>query len=346
MKIAIFDAKGYDKEFFDANNKTGHEIKYFEENLSMETVSMAKGFEAVSGFVNTPASASILEELSKLGVNAWLQRSMGYNRVDLAAANKCGIKVYRVDNYSAESVAEHALSLLMATNRRLIQANNRTTCADFSLNGLQGKAISGSTVGVIGSGKIGQMFIKAIKGMGANVIVFDEYCKENFPDTATKLGFEWASKKEDMLKVSDFISLHAPLLPSTKHIIDAEALSIMKDGVIIINAARGPLIDTKSLVKAIKSGKVAAAGLDVVEREEGRFFFNKNKEIEIIKSEDPEWKFLMEDDRVLVTAHQAFFTTIALNQIAQKTLSAADFHQKGDFSTSLKLQKNGKVING
>ena len=345
MKIAIFDAKEYDRIFFDKENKGRHEITYFEENLSMDNIDLAKGFDAVCGFVNTEANEEILTKLKELGVSTWLQRSMGYNRVDLATADKVGIKAFRVPNYSAESVSEHAVSLLMSVNRRLPLANKRTKQYDFSLNGLQGKAIFGSTVGVVGSGKIGQGFIKAMIGMGANVLVSDSYAQEHFPDTAKNLGFEWATLDE-MLAKSDFISLHAPLLPSTKHMINDEAISKMKDGVILVNAARGPLVDTTALIKGLKSGKIAGAGLDVLERETGRFFFDRTADAASLKAEDKEWAELLEMDNVLITAHQAFFTEIALTQIAQITLANADDAEKNDFSKSLQLQADGKVLNG
>lgn len=345
MKIAIFDAKQYDREYFDKENHGRHEITYFEENLSLDNIELAKGFEAVCGFVNTPAEAEILEGLAKVGVTTWLQRSMGYNRVDLKKAEELGISVFRVPNYSAETVGEHAVSLLMTLNRRLIKANRRVSHCDFSLNGLQGKAIFGSTVGVVGSGKIGQTFIKAMKGMGADVLVFDEFAQANFPQTADQLGFKWASLDE-MLAAADFISLHAPLLPSTKHMINDAAVAKMKEGVILINCARGPLVDTTALLKGLKSGKIAAAGLDVVEREEGRFFFDLSANEAQIKAEDKEWAELLEMDNVLITAHQAFFSTIALTQIASITLGNADAAQAKDFSKALKLQADGKVLNG
>ena len=345
MKIAIFDAKEYDREYFDRENKGRHEITYFEENLSESNLDLSKGFDAVCGFVNTPADSTILKGLKERGVTTWLQRSMGYNRVDLKTAKEIGLNAFRVPNYSAESVSEHAVSLLMSVNRRLTAANNRTTKYDFTLNGLQGKAIFGSTVGVVGSGKIGQGFIKAMKGMGANVIVFDEFAEKNFPQTATNLGFEWVTF-DKMLAESDFISIHAPLLPSTKHMFNKEAFGKMKDGAILINAARGPLVDTTAMLEALKSGKLAGVGLDVLEREEGRFFFDRTADAATLKSEDKEWAELLAMENVLITAHQAFFTTIALTQIAQITLGNADDAQKGDLSKSLQLQEDGKVLNG
>ena len=345
MKIAIFDAKEYDEIFFDKENKGRHEITYFKENLKLDNVNKAKGFDAVCGFVNTVGDAQILEKLSELGIKAWLQRSMGYNRIDLAKAKELGISVFRVPNYSAETVSEHAFALLMAANRRIVIASKRTQNGDFSLNGLQGKCLHSSVIGVIGSGKIGQGFISIAKGCGSEVIVYDDFAKQNFPESAAKLGFKFVTKDE-LLEKSDFISLHVPLMDSTYHMIDKDEIAKMKDGVIIINASRGRLINTTALVNGLKSGKISAAGLDVIERESKRFFRDKSSEINAIKTRDPEWAYLMEHENVIITSHQAFFSELALDQIAQITLSNADDVQKGDLSKSLQLEENGKVING
>lgn len=345
MKIAIFDSKEYDQIFFDKENNDRHKIKYFSENLSLENIDKAKGFDAVCGFVNTNGDAPILEKLAALGIKVWLQRSMGYNRIDLAKAKELGISVFRVPNYSAETVSEHAFALLMAVNRRLVKANKRTQKGNFSLNGLQGKCLHSSTIGVIGSGKIGQGFISIARGCGSEVLVYDEFAQKNFPETATKLGFKYVSKDE-LLAKSDFISLHVPLLDSTYHMVDEEAINKMKDGVIIINASRGRLIDTTAMVAALKNGKIAGAGLDVIEREAKRFFRDKSNEIEAIKERDPEWAYLMENENVIITSHQAFFSDLALTQIAQITLSNADDAQKGDLSKALILQEDGKILNG
>ena len=345
MKIIFFDAKEYDKTYFDKENKGRHEITYEEENLTLDNVDKTKGFDAVCGFVNTKANAEILTKLKENGVKVWLQRSMGYNEVDLAKAQELGIEVFRVPNYSAESVAEHAAALLTTVNRHFIKTSRRTSNANFTLNGLEGNQIFDSTVGVIGSGKIGQAFIKIMKGYGANIIVYDEFAQNNFPDTATKLGFKWVTKDE-LLTQSDFISLHAPLLPSTHHMIDSEAISKMKDGVILVNAARGGLVDIKALVQGLKSKKIARVGLDVLEGEDDKFFYDRSADIEKIKAESPEWKHLLEANNVLITSHQAFFTKTALTQIAVITLKNADDAEKGDFSNALKLQEDGKVLNG
>ncbi|WP_036464252.1 2-hydroxyacid dehydrogenase [Mycoplasmopsis sturni] len=345
MKIAFFDAKDYDKKYFDKYNNGRHEIVYFKENLNLETVKYAKGFDAVCGFVNTYADKVILEVLKQLGVKFWLQRSMGYNKVDIAKANELGIEVFRIFNYSAESVGEFAMTLLMTLNRNIVVANDRVRNYNFSLNGLDGRCINSSTIGVIGSGKIGQTFIKAAKGMGARVIVFDAFAQENFPDLAEKFGFEFVSLST-LLKESDFISLHAPLLPSTKYILDAEAVKIMKPGVVIINTSRGELMDITAMLEGLKSGIIRGLGTDVLEREEGRFYEDISAQKSEFEQMDPQWKELIEMDNVLITSHQAFLTDLALTQIAKTTLENADLAEQGNFERALRLMDDGRIKNG
>lgn len=345
MKIAFFDAKDYDIKYFDQFNDGRHEIVYFKENLSLDTVKKVKGFDAVCGFVNTYGDKVILEVLHKLGVKYWLQRSMGYNKIDIAKANELGIEVFRIFNYSAESVGEMAMAGLMALNRNLLRANKRVTDYNFSLNGLDGICVNNSTIGVIGSGKIGQTFIKIAKGMGARVIVFDAFAQDNFPDLADKMGFEFVSLSE-LFKESDFISLHAPLLPSTRYIIDKEAVKIMKQGVIIVNTSRGELMDITAVLEGLKSGKIRGLATDVLEREEGRFYEDISELKDQFQKLDPQWKELIEMDNVLITSHQAFLTDLALTQIAKTTLDNADAAQKGDFTNALKLMEDGRVKNG
>lgn len=345
MKIAFFDAKEYDKKYFDKFNHNRHEITYFSENLNINNVDKTKGFDAVCGFVNTYGEKYILELLAKNKVKVWLQRSMGYNKVDLAKAEELGIHVFRVPNYSAESVAEFAATLLMTLNRCIPQAIERVKNYNFSLDGLEGKAIYGSTVGVIGSGKIGQCFIKIMKGVGAKILVFDTYCETHNPQLAKEMGFEFVPFTK-LIKESDFISLHAPLLPSTKYIIDKDAVDLMKKGAIIINTARGELIDIPAALYGLDQKIIRGLGCDVLDREEGRFYSDISAHAREYIKNDPEWKELIINNRVIVTSHQAFLTDIALEEIARITLDNADMAQKGDFSKALKLLDNGKVLNG
>lgn len=345
MKIAFFDAKEYDIKYFNQENNGRHEIVYFKENLNINTAKLAKGFDAICAFVNTYGDKYVLDILASYGVKVWLQRSMGYNKVDLVKAQELGIQVFRIPNYSAESVAEFAMATLMTLNRKLVAASRRVKKYNFSLNGLDGMCVYGSTIGVIGAGKIGQCFINIARGMGARVLVFDIYSETNNPDLAKKMGFEYVTLTK-LLKESDFISLHAPLLPSTKHMIDMDAVSIMKKGVIIVNTSRGELIDIKAAIKGLKNNTIAGLASDVLEREEGRFYEDVSTRAEEIQQMDPEWAELIKMKNVLITSHQAFLTNVALTQIARITLDNADNAEKQDFTNALRLLENGRVQNG
>lgn len=345
MKIAFFDAKEYDIEWFNKENNGRHEIVFYTENLTIENINLASGFDAVCGFVNTQGNKIILKLLHQLKIKFWLQRSMGYNKVDLSAAKEYQIKVFRVPNYSAQSVAEFALTTLLALNRKIPQAIDRVKKYNFSLGNLDGKAIYKSTIGVIGAGKIGQEFIKLAKGMNARIIVYDQFMQDNYPNLASEFEFEFVSFLT-LLKNSDFISLHAPALPSTKYLIDLEAMKYVKDGVIIVNTSRGELIDINKIMPYIKNHKIGGLALDVLEREEGRFYEDVSKFAQQIKKSDQDWKELIELDNVIITSHQAFLTDVALQQIAQITLANADDAQNNNFSNALEVMANGKVRNG
>lgn len=345
MKIAFFDAKEYDIKYFDAVNKNKHEIVYFKENLSIDNAHLTEGFDAVCGFVNTYGDKFVLDILAKCGVKVWLQRSMGYNKINLAYAAKLGINVFRVPNYSAESVAEFAACTMMALNRNLLLSQSRVKGFNFSLNGLDGKVVYGSTVAVIGAGKIGQCFIRIMKGMGAKVLVFDTYSQEHFPKLAQDLGFEYVSFKK-AIKNADFISLHAPLLPSTKYLIDEDAIRMMKPGTILVNTARGELIELESIINGLKSGQLGGLATDVLEREEGRFYEDVSCFANDLKIADPQWEQLLKMPNVIITSHQAFLTNVALEQIAKITLANADMAEEKDFSKALILMENGRVKNG
>ncbi|BBU47475.1 NAD(P)-dependent oxidoreductase [Mycoplasmopsis felis] len=345
MKIAFFDAKDYDIKYFNEYNNNRHEITFFKENLNLSTAHLAKGYDAICGFVNTYGDKIILEVLSKLGVKYWFQRSMGYNKIDVKKANELGIQVFRIFNYSAESIGEFAFAGLSLLNRNLLIANKRVKEYNFSLNGLDGKCIGNSVIGVIGSGKIGQTFIRIAKATGARVLVYDSFAQENFPDLANQLGIEFVSLTE-LLNKSDFISIHCPLFASTKYLINEAAITQMKQDVIIINTARGEILDIKAVIKGLKSGKIRGLATDVLEREEGRFYEDVSSRIDDLKQIDPDWKELIEMDNVIITSHQAFLTDLALTQIAKTTLENADAAQNGDFTNALFVMENGKIKNG
>ena len=343
MKLSFFDAKKYDKNSF-AKALEGNEeitIKYTTQRLKPETLEKAEGTDAICTFVNCIVDANSLLKLHKMGIKYIFQRSAGYNNIDLKKANELGIKVYRVPAYSPEAVAEFAMTLLTAVNRNIAIAYNRTTHKNFALEGLLGDTIFGQTIGVVGSGRIGQSFIKIAKGFGVKIIVLDEFAEKNFPDTAEDLGFDYVSK-ETLFKESDYISLHAPLLPSTKYMVNKETLSLMKENAIIINTARGQLINTSDLLDALDHGKIRGAGLDVYENEQGIFFFDKSNDL----IPDPLLNRLRAHRNVILTSHQSFFTNLAVKQIAETTVANIHSAISGEEGKDLVIQSNGKVLNG
>jgi len=314
MRVLIYDAKKYDRETLQAANEANevrHELVFVESLLNAQTAPLADGFQAVSIFVNDDASAPVLERLARGGVRLMALRSTGFNHVDLNAAARCGVTVMRVANYSPYAVAEFAAALLLAVNRKVHRAYNRTREGNFLLDGLQGHDIHGKTVGIIGTGRIGAVFARIMSGFGVALLGYDLAPNPE----CVQLGMRYASLDE-LLAQSDIISLHTPLLPSTHHMINAEALAKMKRGAILINTSRGALIDTEALVEALKSGHVGAVGLDVYEEEEGLFFRDRSDQI----ITDDVFARLMTFPNVLVTGHQAFFTHEALAQIAATTL--------------------------
>lgn len=312
MNIVVFDAKPYDIEFFEKWNKIyGAKITYFEEKLSLKNVMLTKYQDVVCTFVNDDLNEKVINILSKNGVRAIAIRAAGYNNVDIRAAYHNRIKVFRVPAYSPYAVAEHALALLMAVNRKIHRAYNRTRESNFSLTGLTGIDLNGKTAGVIGTGKIARIFIKILNGLGMNVIAYDKYPNE---EAAKNENFKYASLDE-VLSSADVLSLHCPLTPETKYIINEESVSKMKDGVILINTARGALVNTEALVEGLKNKKIGGAGLDVYEGERDYFFDDKSDYV----LEDDLLARLLSFNNVIVTSHQAFLTKEALNNIVETT---------------------------
>ena len=323
MKIAFFSTKSYDREFFDRYVST-HEIIYFEAQLDEQTVNLATGCNAVCVFVNDKLNEVVITELKKLNVQLIVLRCAGFNNVNLDAAKFCGISVARVPAYSPHAVAEHAVALILTLNRKTHKAYNRIREGNFSLERLTGFDLYGKTVGVIGTGKIGQAFCNIMLGFGCKVLAFDLIVHQ---PTAAK-GVEYLPLM-DILQQSDIISLHCPLNEQTKQIVNEHSLSLMKDGVMLINTSRGGLIDTKEVVKALKSGRIGYLGLDVYEQEE-KLFFNDLSENVI---QDDLIMRLLSFPNVLITSHQGFFTEEALTQIAQTTLQNLD-----DFAAGVTLK--------
>lgn len=314
-QITIFSSKSYDKDhFLKFAPQFGFkpaDFQFLETHLSPQTANLAANSQAVCAFVNDDLSEKTLEALSNLGVKMVALRCAGFNQVDLNTAKQLGMTVARVPEYSPYAVAEHALALILTLNRKTHRAFNRVREGNFSLEGLVGFDLHGKTVGLIGTGKIGQITAQILLGLGCKVLAYD--VAEN--PACKAMGVEFISL-ETLYAESDIISLHCPLLPATHHIINKEAIAQMKTGVMIINTSRGGLVDSKAVIKGLKNGKIGYLGLDVYE-EEGPLFF-EDFSGQVIQDDD--LMRLMSFPNVLVTSHQAFLTQEALNNIAQTTL--------------------------
>jgi D-lactate dehydrogenase len=320
MRIAVFDVRRYDKNALeDANARHGHELSFLEARLDADTAVLARDHDAVCAFVNDRLDAACLESLASAGVKLVLLRSAGFNHVDLEAAERRGLKVTRVPEYSPYAVAEHTFALLLALVRRIPRATARVREANFSLEGLVGFDLRGKTFGAVGTGRIGAATARIALGFGCEVLAYD-LAKDPALEAA---GVRYAAF-EELLERADIVSLHVPLVPATRHLINAEALARMKKGVILLNTGRGALIDTRALIGALKSLHIGGAGLDVYEEEEQLFFRDLSDEV----LDDDVLARLLTFPNVLITAHQAFLTREALAAIASTTLeSAAAFEQ-------------------
>jgi D-lactate dehydrogenase len=313
MKITFFSAKPYDKESFDKQNKPfGFELEYYETHLGPHIINAVEKTDVICVFVNDRVNAQVIEILAKKGVRVIALRCAGFNNVDLQAAKANGIEVCRVPAYSPEAVAEHAVAMLLTLNRKTHKAYNRVREQNFSLNGLLGFDVHNKTVGVVGTGNIGKAFCKIMLGFGCKVIANDVAVNRELET----IGVEFVSLPE-ILKRSDIISLHCPLNDETRHIINSNSIAWMKKGVMLINTSRGGLIDTKAVIDALKLKQIGYLGIDVYEQEEKLFFRDLSANI----IEDDTIQRLTSFPNVLVTAHQAFFTAEALQQIADITLN-------------------------
>lgn len=318
MKIAFFDTKPYDERFFSQIlGEYDFKVKFFENKLNEDTYSLAKGYDCVCAFVNDTLNKEVIDGLVEGGVRLVAMRCAGYNNVDFKASHG-RLRVVRVPAYSPYAVAEHAAALMVTLNRKTHKAHNRTRESNFNINGLLGFDLHGRTLGIIGTGKIGQIFGDIGKGYGMKVIAYDK-----FPDDS--LDIEYV-ELDELYKQADIISMHCPLLKDTHHMINAESIDKMKDGVMIINTSRGGLIDSESLIEAIKTRKVGSAGLDVYEEEEDYFFEDFSDEI----ITDDVLARLLSFNNVLVTSHQAFFTQEALSNISRTTLDNIKAFTEGE----------------
>lgn len=322
MKIAFFSTKPYDRRYFDlANKEFGHEIIYFETRLTRQTVKLAEGFECACAFVNDQLDASTLIALAAQGTRLVALRCAGFNNVDIHSAMELGISVVRVPAYSPYAVAEHTVGLMLALNRKVYWANSRVKEGNFSLDGLLGFDMRGRTVGIIGTGKIGECVIRILNGFGCRIIAYDKFrnpaCEE--------LGVEYVEINE-LFERSDIVSLHCPLFKETHHLINNESIARMKKGVMVINTSRGALIDARAAIEGLKSEKIGYLGVDVYEEEEELFFEDKTFEIRT----DDVFARLTTFPNVVITGHQAYFTQEAVGAIAKTTLENISAYESGE----------------
>lgn len=315
MKILFYDTKSYDRESFDAALPDFPQItlEYTPHDLDLRTASLADGFDAVCGFVSSDISEYVLDRLHTCGVRLILLRCAGFNNVNVPHALELGMRILRVPGYSPEAVAEHAMALALACNRKLCKAYNRVRENDFSLAGLMGTTLYQKTAGIIGTGKIGAAMCRICHGFGMEVTAYDVYPNENLA------GFVRYVSLEELLSRSDMISLHCPLTDSTRHLICLDTIRQMKDGVLLVNTSRGGLVDTANLIEGIRLHKFAGVGLDVYEEEAGNVFEDRSDEI----LESSITARLLSFPNVVITSHQGFFTREALQSIASTTLENA-----------------------
>jgi D-lactate dehydrogenase len=312
MRIAVFSTKSYDRRFLEAANAGRHSLDFHEARLSVETLPLLGDADAVCLFVNDDASSMVVDGLARAGVRLVALRSAGYNNVDLAAAARHGIAVGRVPAYSPHAVAEHTVALILTLNRKTHRAYNRVREGNFALDGLMGFDLAGKTVGVVGTGRIGAVFAGIMLGFGCRVLAHDPN-----PDTRlTEAGVAYVGF-DDLLAASDIVTLQCPLTPATHHLIDDAAIGRMKPGTMLINTSRGAVVDTRAVIRGLKSGRIGSLGLDVYEEEADLFFEDLSERI----IPDDVFARLLTFPNVLVTGHQAFFTQEAIAAIAEVTIA-------------------------
>lgn len=322
MRVAVYSTKAFERSFLDrANEGHGHELRYLEPSLSASTAPLAEGCQAACIFANDKGDAEALKGLADAGILMLALRSAGFNHVDLEAAEKLGLTVARVPAYSPYSVAEHAAGLILTLNRKLHRAYNRVREQNFSLDGLMGFDLRGKTVGLVGTGQIGEALARIMHGFGCEL-----HGTDPTPNHACEeLGMTYMPLDE-LLETSDIVSLHCPLTPATHHLINDRSLEHARDGFMLINTSRGAVVDTGAVIRGLKSGKIGALGLDVYE-EEGDLFF-RDLSNEVIK--DDVFMRLMTFPNVFVTAHQGFFTREAVTNIADTTMANITGFQRAD----------------
>jgi D-lactate dehydrogenase len=327
MIVSIFDTHRFDRAALEKENaKLGHELRFYAARLEHKTAGLAAGSRVICAFVNDVLDRPTLTVLHESGVSLIALRSAGYNNVDLKAARELGLTVTRVPDYSPYAVAEHAVALLLALNRKLHRAYNRVRESNFSLEGLVGFDLHGKTVGVVGTGKIGAVFAKIMTGFGCRLLAFDAFPRTDLPVTYVDVA--------QLLAESDVLSLHVPLLPETRHFLNATTIAQLKPGAFIINTSRGALIESHALIDALKTGHIGGAALDVYEEEAGIFFHDLSGEI----LQDDVLARLISLPNVLITSHQAFLTHEALANIAQTTLETISAFERGTLPENVQVK--------
>ncbi|MCI7099388.1 MAG: 2-hydroxyacid dehydrogenase [Lachnospiraceae bacterium] len=321
MKILFYDTKSYDKESFEKKRNEYPEIQidYLKSELAPGTAQLARGYDGVCAFVSCDVGTETVKILHECGVKLILMRCAGFNNVDISRAGEFGMKVMRVPGYSPEAVAEHAMALALAVNRRINKAYVRVRENDFSLSGMLGFNFHHKTAGIVGTGKIGAAMARICRGFGMKVIAYDMY--QN-PD----LDFVTYVKLDELLGRSDLISLHCPLMDETYHLINQETIHKMKDGVILVNTSRGGLVKTEDLIEGIRERKFFAVGLDVYEEEKKNVFEDRSDDI----MESSVTARLLSFPNVIITSHQGFFTQEALEAISETTLNNARAFLNGE----------------
>ncbi|NCJ05760.1 2-hydroxyacid dehydrogenase [Synechococcales cyanobacterium C] len=331
MKVAIFSTKPYDQRFLEAaNHRFGHELVFLEARLTAKTAALAAGFPAVCVFINDQLDAATLGAIAAGGTQLIALRAAGFNHIDLATAAELGLTVVRVPSYSPYAVAEHTVGLILMLNRKLHRAYNRVRDDNFALEGLLGFDLHGSTIGIVGTGKIGQCFAQIMHGFGCHLLAYDIHPNPN----CLALGVTYVDLPT-LLANSDIVSLHCPLLPNTHHLINKTSLQGLKPGAMLINTSRGALLNTNDVIAALKSGQLGSLGIDVYEQEEELFFEDLSNTV----IQDDAFQLLQSfASNVVITAHQAFFTRNALENIAHTTLAnITDFAEGHPCANEVKL---------
>ena len=324
MKTAFFSSHQFELNSIQDANNNKHELVFIEQSLSEKTIELAKNCKAICIFVNDTVDAVILKKLQEYNIKFIALRSAGFNHVDTIKAKKLDFKMARVPEYSPHSVAEHAVMLMLALNRKIIHANHRINELNFSLNGLVGFDMNSKTVGVIGTGKIGEQIVQILHGFGCKILAFDDVENENLKN---RFSVSYVDLKT-LLSKADIISLHIPLSKKSNHIINKNAIKLMKKGVMLINTSRGALVDTDAIIEGIKSEKIGFFGMDVYENESGLFFEDHSQTI----LQDDVFARLMSFQNVLITSHQAFLTETSLKNIAETTIQNLDCFEQNKLS--------------